>query len=161
MGHWGEEFIHLLHSREGSCTRGPRDKQKDRLLQVDVTSHGQQAESRALGVQDSREFILHVRSAIYTCKQMEHDVKSSSAEEVVATALLDLEIKKEEYAQVRSSGRKKNKGNSGESIHAAFQSLVAAKSAHKKSKTGCRCCEACRYNGRSEGLQTLWKSIIR
>jgi hypothetical protein len=63
---------------------------------------------------------------------MEHDVKSSSAEVVVATALLDLEIKMEEYAQVRSSGRKKNKENSGESVPAAFESIVAAKSAHKK-----------------------------
>ena len=63
----------------------------------------------ALSVSRTREqFILHLCSAIHTCKQMEHDVKSSSAKEVVATALLDLEIKKEEYAQVRSSGRKKN-----------------------------------------------------
>jgi len=59
------------------------------------------------------QFILHVPSAIHACKQMEHDVKFSSAEEAIATALLDLEIKKEEYAQVRSPERKKNKRTKG------------------------------------------------
>ena len=43
------------------------------------------------------QFILHVRSAIHEYKQMEHDIKFSNDEEAVATALLDLEIKKEEY----------------------------------------------------------------
>jgi len=37
---------------------------------------------------------------------MEHDVKFSNAEEAVATALLDMDIKKEEYVQVQSSERK-------------------------------------------------------
>ena len=32
------------------------------------------------------QFILHVHSAIHACKQMEHDVKFSSAKEAVATA---------------------------------------------------------------------------
>ena len=41
-----------------------------------------------------------------------------NAEEAVAPALLDLEIKKEEYARVRSSEREKNKGNSRESVAA-------------------------------------------
>jgi len=45
-----------------------------------------------------------------------------------------LEIKKEEYAQVRASERKKNKGNPGESVPAASESLVAAKTAYKKAK---------------------------
>jgi hypothetical protein len=44
------------------------------------------------------QFILHVRSAIHACKQMEHGVKFSNAKEAVANAILDLEIKKEEYA---------------------------------------------------------------
>jgi hypothetical protein len=35
------------------------------------------------------QFILHVRSAIHACKQMEHDVKYLNAEEAVATANLD------------------------------------------------------------------------
>jgi hypothetical protein len=60
------------------------------------------------------QFILHVRSAIHACKQMEDDVKFSSAKEAVATAQLDLEFKKEEHAQVRSSEEKKTKGNTGE-----------------------------------------------
>jgi hypothetical protein len=80
------------------------------------------------------QFILHVRSAIHTCKQMEHDVKFSRAEEAVTNAILDLEIKKEEYAQVHSSERKKTKGNPGEGIPAASESLVAAKSAYEKAK---------------------------
>jgi hypothetical protein len=34
---------------------------------------------------------------------MEHDLKFSKAKEAVANAILDLEIKKEEYVQVCSS----------------------------------------------------------
>jgi hypothetical protein len=41
---------------------------------------------------------------------MEHDVKSLNAQEAVATANLDLDIKKEEYAQVRTSERERTKG---------------------------------------------------
>jgi hypothetical protein len=73
------------------------------------------------------QFILHVCSVIHTCKRLEHDIKFSSA----ATALLNLGIKNDEYAQVRSSERKQNKGNPGESVPAASESLVAAKSAHE------------------------------
>ena len=80
------------------------------------------------------QFILHVRSAIHACKQMEHDVKFSNAKETVATAILDLEIKKEEYAQVRASERKKDKGNPGERVPAAVESLAAAKTAYQKAK---------------------------
>jgi hypothetical protein len=43
---------------------------------------------------------------------MEHDGKYLNAKEAAATANLDLDIKKEEYAQVGASERKKNKGNS-------------------------------------------------
>jgi hypothetical protein len=42
------------------------------------------------------QFILHVRSAIHTCKQMEHDVKYLNDKEAVATSNLDLDIRKEE-----------------------------------------------------------------
>jgi hypothetical protein len=35
------------------------------------------------------QFILHVHSAIHACKQMEHDIKFSKAEEAVANAILD------------------------------------------------------------------------
>ena len=65
---------------------------------------------------------------------MEHDVKYLNAEEAVATANLDLDIKKEEYAQVRTSERKKNKGNPGEGVPAASESLVAAKTAYDNVK---------------------------
>ena len=65
---------------------------------------------------------------------MEHDVKFSNAKEAVANAILDLEIKKEEYVQVHSSERKKTKGNPGEGIPAASKSRVSAKSAYEKAK---------------------------
>jgi len=57
-----------------------------------------------------KQFILHVHSAIHTCKQMEHDVKFSRAEEAVATAMLNLDILKDEYAQVCNSEKKRQKG---------------------------------------------------
>ena len=56
------------------------------------------------------QFILHVCSAIHACKQMEHDFKFSKAEKAVANAILDLEIKKDEYAQVCSLEKKRQKG---------------------------------------------------
>jgi hypothetical protein len=78
--------------------------------------------------------ILHVPSTIHACKQMEHDVKYLNAEEAITMANLDLDIKKEEHMQVRTSERKKNKGNPGEGIPAASKSLVAAKPAYDKAK---------------------------
>jgi hypothetical protein len=57
------------------------------------------------------QFVLHVRSAIHACKQMEHDVNISKAQEAVAEATLELEFRKEEYTQVRSTEKKKSKGN--------------------------------------------------
>jgi hypothetical protein len=80
------------------------------------------------------QFILHVRSAIHACKQMEHDVKYQNAKEAVAMANLDLGIKKEEYAQVCTLEKKKNKGNTGESVLASSESILAAKTAYKKAK---------------------------
>ena len=78
------------------------------------------------------QFILHVRAAIHACKQMEHDVKYQNAKEAVANANLDLEIKKEEYAQVCTLEKRKNKGNPGEGVPAASESLVAAKQHTKR-----------------------------
>jgi hypothetical protein len=49
-----------------------------------------------------KQFILHVRPAIHAYKQMEHNVKFLNAKEAVAMVNLDLDIKKEEYAQVLS-----------------------------------------------------------
>jgi hypothetical protein len=42
------------------------------------------------------QFILHIRAAIHAFKQMEHDVKCQDAKEAVETAIMDLDIKKEE-----------------------------------------------------------------
>jgi hypothetical protein len=58
-----------------------------------------------------KQFILHVPSAIHTCKHMEHGINFSKAKEDVANATLELKIKKEEYVQVHNSERKKAKGN--------------------------------------------------
>ena len=64
----------------------------------------------ALGVSGTpKQFVLHVKSLIHTCKQMEHDVNFSKAKEAVANATLDLEIREEEYVQVCST-EKKTKG---------------------------------------------------
>jgi len=56
-----------------------------------------------MGIQDSQA--VHTACVLSNS----HDVKFSRAKEAVANALLDLEIKKEEYAQVCSSKRKKTK----------------------------------------------------
>jgi len=78
------------------------------------------------------QFILHVRSVIHACKQMEHDVKFLNAKEAVAMARMDLEIKKEENGQVCNSERKKNTVDPGEGVPPASEPLVDAKSAYKK-----------------------------
>jgi len=51
-----------------------------------------------------------MHSAIHACKQTEHDFKFSRAKEAFATAILDMEIKKEKYAQVHNSEKKRQKG---------------------------------------------------
>jgi len=80
------------------------------------------------------QFILHVCSAIDACKQMELDIKFENTEEAVTMATLVLDVRKEEYVQVRTSERKKNKGNPGEGTPAASKSIVAAKTACDKAK---------------------------
>jgi hypothetical protein len=65
---------------------------------------------------------------------MEHAVKYLNAKEADAMVNLDLDIKEEEYTQVCTSERKKNKGNPGEGVPAASESLVAAKTAYDKAK---------------------------
>ena len=55
------------------------------------------------------QFVLHVQSTIHECKQMEQDVNFSKAKEAVANAILDLEIKKDEYVQVHSTEKKRPK----------------------------------------------------
>ena len=83
---------------------------------------------------------------------MEHDVKYLNAEKAVAIANLDLDIEKQEYAQVCTLERKKNKGNPGEGVHATSESLVAAKSAHKKAK---QAVDAAKLAATTEGAKAL------
>jgi hypothetical protein len=78
------------------------------------------------------QFLLHVRAAIHACKQMELDVNFSRAQEVVATEELHLEVAKGEYAQVRSSEKKKAKGNKGEATSADSEPLALAKAEYEK-----------------------------
>ena len=103
--------------------------------------------------------ILYVRSAIPACKQMEHDAKFLNAEEAVAMTTLDLGIRNEEYAQVCTSEREKNKGNPGESIPAASKSLVAAKTAYEKAK---QAVEAAKLAATMEGVKAfkLYKNLL-
>jgi hypothetical protein len=62
------------------------------------------------------QFLLHVHTIIHACKQMGLDVNFADAEKAVTTAELDTELAKIEYAHVRSSKKKKNKGNEGEGM---------------------------------------------
>jgi len=99
------------------------------------------------------QLILHVRSVIHACKQMEHDVMFYKDEEAVANAILDLEIKKNEYAQVRSS-EKKDKRESRRKCTRCLRVPKGCKVGLRKNCTGFRCCEARHHDGRSKGLQT-------
>ena len=83
---------------------------------------------------------------------MEHDVKCQNTKEAVANANLDLEIKKEEYAQVRTSEKRKNKGKPGEGVPAASESLVAAKTAYEKAK---QAVEAAKLASTTEGAKAF------
>ena len=78
------------------------------------------------------QFLLHVRAAIHACKQMELDANFTRAQEAVSTAELNLEIAKESYATVRSSEKKKAKGNKGEATPGDSESLALAKADYEK-----------------------------
>ena len=78
------------------------------------------------------QFLLHVRAAIHACKQMELDANFTRAQEAVSTAELNLEIAKESYATVRSSEKKKAKGNKGEATPGDSESLALAKAVYEK-----------------------------
>ena len=77
-------------------------------------------------------FLLHVRAAIHPCKQMELDANFTRAQEAVSTTELNLEIAKESYATVRSSEKKKAKGNKGEATPGDSESLAFAKADYEK-----------------------------
>ena len=56
------------------------------------------------------QFLLHVRAAIHTCKQMELDANFTRTQDAVTTAELNLEMAKESYATVCNSKKKRPKG---------------------------------------------------
>ena len=62
-----------------------------------------------MDIWDSRAVLLHVRAAIYACKQMELDVNFSRAQEAVTTEELNLDVTKEAYVQVRTSKKKRQR----------------------------------------------------
>ena len=103
---WWQKFAHPLHSRVGLHTRGPREEEKDHLLQIDAANHKERTECGTLDIWDSRAVLLHVQAVIYTCKQMELDVNFSRAQEAVTTEELNLDVAKEAYVQVRTSEKK-------------------------------------------------------
>ena len=78
------------------------------------------------------QFLLHVRAAIHACKQMELDVNFSRAQEAVSTEELNLDFAKETYAQVRTSEKKKAKGNKGEVVPTDPEPLALAKAEYEK-----------------------------
>ncbi len=57
------------------------------------------------------QFVLHVRPAIHACKQMGLDANFTKAEQTVVHAVLKAKLAKKEYVKLRSSEKKKNKGN--------------------------------------------------
>ena len=65
---------------------------------------------------------------------------------------MDLDIRKEEYEQVHTSERKKNKGNPGEGIPVASKSLVPAKTAYNKAK---QAVEATTLTSTMEGVKVF------
>jgi hypothetical protein len=67
-------------------------------------------------------------------------------------AILDVDIQKEEYAQVHTSERKKNKGNPWEGVPTASESLVAAKTAYDKAK---QAVEAAKLTATMEGVKAF------
>jgi hypothetical protein len=82
------------------------------------------------------QFLLHIRSAIHTCKQMGLDTNFANAEKAVFNAELEAELAKTEYVQVHSS-KKKNKGNKpegskSEGTNPNLEALVAAKATYER-----------------------------
>ena len=56
------------------------------------------------------QFLLHVCTAIHVCKQLGLDTNFDDAEKAVITVELEAKLAKTEYAQVRSSEKKKKQG---------------------------------------------------
>ena len=94
--------IHYIPKKD-SVQGALKKNKKTNYFKLMLPHTGSELKVTLWGSGTPEQFILYVRSAIHACKQMEHDVKFSKAKEAVANAILDLEIKKEEYAQVHSS----------------------------------------------------------
>ena len=77
-------------------------------------------------------FLLHVRTVIHVCKQLELDTNFDNAEKAVTTVKLEAKLAKKEYAQVRSSEKKKDKGNKLGGTIPDSEALVAAKASYEK-----------------------------
>jgi hypothetical protein len=78
------------------------------------------------------QFLLHVRTAIHVCKQLGLDANFADTEKAVTTVELDAKLAKTECAQVRSSEKKKNKGNKSEGTIPDSGALIAAKATYEK-----------------------------
>eukprot|EP00804_Cyclotella_cryptica_P008270 CCRYP_020402-RA/>CCRYP_020402-RA protein AED:0.46 eAED:0.51 QI:0/-1/0/1/-1/1/1/0/141 len=53
------------------------------------------------------QFLLHVRSAIHTCKQMGLDTDFAAAKKAVETAKIEAELAKQEYVTVRNAEKRR------------------------------------------------------
>ena len=107
-------------------------KKKTTYFKLTVPSTGSELSMAQWTSGTPEQFLLHVHAAIHACKQMELDVNFSRAQEAVSTKELHLEVAKEEYAQVRTSERKKAKGNKGEAMSADPESLALTKAEYEK-----------------------------
>lgn len=124
------EFPRVLHSQEGSGTGGPQEEQKDHLLQVDSTQHGNELKVAVCTSGTPEQFVLHVRSVIHACKQIGLYTSFSEAMKAVETALLDAELAKGEYVQAHNSDMQKGKGSKGRKPKATPSALAIAKANH-------------------------------
>jgi hypothetical protein len=80
------------------------------------------------------QFVLHAR---FACKQMGLDKNFAEAEQTVINTELEAELAKEEYVKLRSSKKKKIKGNKPEGNRSKVtnpdsEALAAAKAAYEK-----------------------------
>jgi hypothetical protein len=78
-----------------SVQEAPEKTKETNYFKLMVPNTGSELKVALWASGTPKQFVLHVRSAIHAYKLMEHDVTFSNAEEAVATAILDLEIKKE------------------------------------------------------------------
>ena len=90
--HWGENSPIRYIPKKDPVQEALKKTKKTNYFKLMLPNTGSKQKIALWASGIPKQFILHVRSAIHACKQMEHDVKLLNAEEAVATAILDLDI---------------------------------------------------------------------